>query len=467
METFPAPSLRDLNTLLKKAFQETPTAEDFLEYGFDEQLDESRDLAKGGKEQLAKICEREKEKTGVNSLKIKYNKVFGYFFEVPAAQSENLPEYFIRRQTLANAERFITDELKTFEEKITKAQDEFDARQQYLFEKLRNTVLTKTQEVQLLAKKISKMDVLQSFVYLSKRKKWTKPKILSASHDISITDGRHPVVESALEKKSERFIPNSLEMGNENTFHLITGPNMAGKSTFLRQNALILYIAHLGSFVPAGSASVPLCDQIFTRIGSGDSLATGESTFLVEMQESSKILRHATEKSFVILDEIGRGTSTYDGLSIAWAIMDFLHEKEVKTLFASHYHELITLAQKLKSAKNFSARVLEDEKKGVIFLHQIFEGGAEKSFGIEVAKLAGMPSSVIQKAEQVLGILETQESSSFQNTPQISLFDTPLPAPKPEKQEPSAVEKKLETVNINETTPLQALQILMEMKELK
>lgn len=456
-------SLNDLQVLLAEAFQESPTGEDFIKPGFDSLLDEFRDLAKGGKEQLTKICEREKDQTGVSSLKIKYNKVFGYFFEVPLSQSQKLPEYFTRRQTLVNSERFVTDELKVFEEKIIKAQDEFFARQQYLFKEIIQKVLVHTRSLQDLSQKISTIDVLQSGAYLAKRKKWVKPRILSSSHEINIEGGRHPIVESSLEKESVRFVPNSLEM-KKSTFHLITGPNMAGKSTFLRQNALIIYLAHLGYFVPAQKADIPLCDQIFTRIGSGDSLATGESTFLLEMQESSRILRHASPNSFVILDEIGRGTSTYDGLSIAWAIMDFLHEKKVKTLFASHYHELIDFAEDLPFAKNFSARVLEDQTKGVIFLHQMFEGGAEKSFGIEVAKLAGFPSSVIKTAQGVLYNLEQKKNTPSQN----SLFDTVSfsSQTKPLEEETLFLEqkKKLKNVDIDTMTPLQALEYLSVLK---
>lgn len=467
MKNFNISSLSELSILLKKAFHALPSEEEFIAEGFDNELDEYRELSKGGKKCLAEMCEQEKQKTGVNSLKVKYNRVFGYFFEVPKAQASLLPEYFIRRQTLTNAERFITPELKTFEEKILNAQTLFQDRQSFLMNEIKEQVLKFSSSVQSLSKHIAQADVVQSFAQLAEKKNLSRPILLSNSHAIEIEDGRHLVVEQNLEKKGDRFIPNDLSMNEKNSFHLITGPNMAGKSTFLRQNALIMYLAHIGSFVPAKKSKIPICDSIFTRIGSGDSLSTGESTFLIEMQEASKILRHATSKSFVILDEIGRGTSTYDGLSIAWAIMEYLHEKGVKTLFATHYHELIDLAGKLKKAKNFSARVLEDERKGVIFLHQIFEGGAEKSFGIEVAKLAGLPASVIKKAEQILLQLEQQNSTT--QSSQSSLFETSYfsqQSPPQTIEKKSQQEKELESLDLNNLTPLEAMMILAKWKKL-
>lgn len=470
--SFSAKNFSELINLLDNAIDELPTEENYIAEGFDEELDEYRSLSQGGKQMLAKICEQEKIKTGITSLKIKYNRVFGYFFEVPASQADNLPEYFVRRQTLSNVERFITDELKSFESKILSAEQKKKERESQLFDSIQETLCSQIKNLQVLSKYIAQSDVLQSFATIAKKKNFCRPKIKAFSSEICIEKGRHPVVEYALEKEGNRFIPNNLTM-KDDTFHLITGPNMGGKSTFLRQNALIVFLAHMGSFVPAQSAEIPLVDQIFTRIGSGDSLTTGESTFLVEMQESSRILRHATQKSFVILDEVGRGTSTYDGLSLAWSITEYLHEKGIKTLFATHYHELITLAKQMPHAKNFSVRVLEDEKKGIIFLHQIFEGGAKRSFGIEVAKLAGLPKSVIQKAEEVLQMLETTEKSSFERGTQISLFEEAVeqhkntqsakntPAPQPKTSE---VEEIMKSVDINSMTPLEAFSLLSELR---
>ena len=431
---FSPKNISDLSCLLENAFEELPTDDNFLRKGFDAEYDEYANLSFGGKELLAEMCEREKKSTGVNSLKIKYNRVFGYFFEVPLSQSEKLPEYFVRRQTLVNAERFITDELKEFESKILSAEAKKKERERFLFEELRQSVLSKLPELQSLSKHIAEADLIQSFATVAKEKRFCRPKITEFSDELSIENGRHVVVEGALEKEGKRFIPNSLEM-TDDTFHLLTGPNMGGKSTYLRQNALIVFLAHIGSFVPASSASIPCTDQIFTRIGSGDSLSTGESTFLVEMQESSRILRNATEKSFVILDEVGRGTSTYDGLAIAWAITEYLHKKGVKTLFATHYHELISLVSDLEKARNFSVRVIEDAKKGIIFLHQVFEGGAEKSFGIAVAKSAGFPFEVIEKSEEILKMLEKTEKNPLERGGQISLFEEVSEKMEQKKQE--------------------------------
>ena len=460
-------SLSDLSCLLERAFDDLPTEDNFLKKGFDAEYDEYCDLAFGGKELLAKMCEEEKQKTRVTSLKIKYNRVFGYFFEVPLSQSEKLPEYFVRRQTLVNAERFITDELKAFESKILSAETQKKEREKFLFEELRQSVLQKIPSLQKISKNIAEADLLQSFATVAKQKKFCRPKITEFSGKMEIHDGRHIGVEEALEKEGKRFIPNSFEM-DADTFHLVTGPNMGGKSTYLRQNALMVFLAHIGSFIPASSATIPCTDQIFTRIGSGDSLSTGESTFLVEMQESSRILRNATEKSFVILDEVGRGTSTYDGLAIAWAITEYLEKKKVKTLFATHYHELISLVEKLPSAKNFSVRVIEDVKKGIIFLHQVFEGGAEKSFGIAVAKSAGFPFEVIEKSEEVLKMLEKTEKNPLERGGQISLFEKESVVEKVVekviKQE-SEVENLLKKIDPNTLSPFDALQILFEMQK--
>ncbi len=469
-QNFQPQDISELSELLESAFEELPTEENFLKKGFDAELDEYTTLAFGGKELLAKMCEREKEKTGVSSLKIKYNRVFGYFFEVPLSQAEKLPEYFVRRQTLVNAERFITDELKEFESKILSAESKKKERENFLFEQLRQSVVSKLSQLQEISKEIAEADLLQGFATLAKEKKFCRPKMTEFQTELSIQDGRHPVVENALEKEGKRFIPNSLEM-KEDSFHLITGPNMGGKSTYLRQNALIVFLAHIGSFVPAQSAVIPCTDQIFTRIGSGDSLSTGESTFLVEMQESSRILRNATDKSFVILDEVGRGTSTYDGLAIAWAITEYLHQKGVKTLFATHYHELISLVSNLKNARNFSVRVIEDAKKGIIFLHQMFEGGAEKSFGIAVAKSSGFPFEVIEKAEEVLEMLEKTEKNPLDRGGQISLFEEVSQKIQEKKQEVKIIEKESEVENLlkkidpNQLSPIDALKVLFEMRE--
>ncbi len=460
----------ELSTLLESAFEDLPTDDCFLKKGFDKEYDEYTSLSFGGKELLMKMCEREKEKTGVSSLKIKYNKIFGYFFEVPLSQSEKLPEYFVRRQTLVNAERFITEELKSFESEILSADAKKKSRESFLLEEIRQSVLKKTLKLQKMSKYVSELDLVQSFATTAKEKRFIRPKITEYSDDMSVEGGRHTVVESSLDREGKRFIPNSFSM-KDDTFHLITGPNMGGKSTYLRQNAIIVFLSHIGSFVPADSASIPCVDQIFTRIGSGDSLSTGESTFLVEMQESSRILRNATEKSFVILDEVGRGTSTYDGLAIAWAITEYLHTKKVKTMFATHYHELISLVSNLSCAKNFSVRVIEDENQGIIFLHQVLEGGAEKSFGIAVAKSAGFPFEVIEKSEKVLALLEKTEKNPLDRGGQISLFEEKIEKKERirevirEVSKESEVENLLKKIDPNLLSPIDALKVLFEMRE--
>ncbi len=486
-----ASSLKELSKLLQSALIDLPSADNFIAEGFDEELDTYRNLSKGGKEELIKINKQEQEKTKISSLKVKYNTAIGYFFEVTTANAKLIPDYFIHRQTLKNVCRYTTVELSEFDTKIKNAQLQYEKRQEEIRQHLENNILDASGKIQKLAKHIAKADISQSFAYLAQKQRFIKPHLTEIQNKLEIREGRHIVVESSLERENKRFIPNDLQMNEDNCFHLITGPNMAGKSTFLRQNALIIYLAHIGSFVPAQSATIPVCDSIFTRIGSGDSLSTGESTFLIEMQEASKILRHATSKSFVILDELGRGTSTYDGLSLAWAITEFLHDKKVKTLFATHYHELIDLAKSLPRANNFSARVLEDTKKGVIFLHQIFEGGAEKSFGIEVAKLAGIPRSIIQKAEEILEKLENQEKINKNKNLQNSLFTEEKNKKsttnntnntnnttealykemyekllqKQKRLEQSENLEKLKNLDLNTMTPIEVFQIVLNMQK--
>jgi len=480
-------SLKELSKLLQSALIDLPSADNFIAEGFDEELDSYKQLSQGGKEELIRINKEEQIKTNISTLKIKYNRVIGYFFEITSLNAKNIPEYFIHRQTLKNVSRYTTPELSKFDTKIQNAQFQYEKRQEEIRLHLQNNIIDASAKIQSLAKHVAKADISQGFAYLAQKQQFVQPQITKTQQKLQINEGRHIVVEANLEKINKRFIPNNLEMNENNSFHLITGPNMAGKSTFLRQNAIIIYLAHIGSFVPARSATIPVCDSIFTRIGSGDSLSTGESTFLIEMQEASKILRHATEKSFVILDELGRGTSTYDGLSLAWAITEFLHEKGVKTLFATHYHELIKLVKTLKNAKNFSARILEDKKKGVIFLHQIFEGGAEKSFGIAVAKLAGIPHSIIKKAEEVLQTLENTEAQNNQaQNLQNSLFENPqnstnilykemyeklLAEQKKQKEQEEQNKNNMNIINtlkdldINNLTPLQAFQYIVDMRK--
>ena len=445
------------------------SSDGFIKDGYDEKVDEYRGLTKHGKDYLAKLQNDEIEKTGIQSLKIKSNKVFGYFFEVPAGQANKVPEYFIRKQTLTNAERFITPELKEYEEKVFSAEEKLIRREQEIFAEIQAEVLKYTSEIQDAAAAIAELDLIFSFTKSSRKQRFCRPRF-SKDKKLIVKKGRHSVVEVLGEKHGgERFVPNDIDMDAKTTFSLVTGPNMSGKSTFLRQNALIVLLAHIGSFVPAESAEIPLIDRIFTRIGSGDILAKGQSTFLVEMQEAAHILRNATAESFVILDEIGRGTSTFDGLSLAWAITEFLERKGIKTLFATHYHELIDLTDSLSKGNNLSVAVLENEQ-GVTFLHRIAEGGASKSFGIEVAELAGMPGGVTKRAGEILMKLEKEEITLERNKKQEvrskdpnqqDLFDLP----KEEKQDLSIVEKELLKLNPDEMTPMEALQRVVELRK--
>ncbi|MBI5414764.1 DNA mismatch repair protein MutS [Candidatus Peregrinibacteria bacterium] len=470
--------LSDLTSLLEKALDENAPFQisdgGVIRDGYDAEIDEYRNLRQHGKEYLAKLQNEEIQKTGIQTLKIKSNNVFGYFFEVPKGQIKNVPEYFIRKQTLVNAERYITPELKEYEEKVFSAETKLLQKEQEIFTKLQKKALEYTAEIQKIASAIGELDLLFSFAKTANRRRYTKPKF-SGTKKLRILRGRHPVVESMQENEgSDRFVPNDLEMGggsNSATFCLVTGPNMAGKSTFLRQNALLILMAHMGSFVPAEEAEIPIVDRIFTRIGSGDILSKGQSTFLVEMQEASHILRNATENSFIILDEIGRGTSTFDGLSLAWAITEDLESRKIKTLFATHYHELIDLVESLKKGKNLSVAVLENDQ-GVTFLHRIIEGGASKSFGIEVARLAGIPEKITERAKEILQKLEDEEivlepksrrvRKKKNDEHQQKLFPA---ISTPEKKSGSEIEKVLKTIDINHLTPMEALQKLFELKK--
>ncbi len=434
----------------------------YIRSGFDAQVDEYRGLTQHGKEYLEKLQNDERKKTGIESLKIKSNKVFGYFFEVPKGQVQKVPEYFVRKQTLTNAERYITPELKKYEEKVFAAEEKLIRREQELFDEVTSEVLKHTVQIQEIASALAELDMMQSFAETAQKKRYICPRF-TKKNNLHIAQGRHPVVEDLGERfGGDRFVPNDLNMDQEKTFSLVTGPNMAGKSTYLRQNALIILLAHIGSFVPATEAEIPLIDGIFTRIGSGDILTKGQSTFLVEMQEASHILRNATENSFIILDEIGRGTSTFDGLSLAWALTEYLEEKGIKTLFATHYHELIDLIENLKKGNNLSVAVLENDQ-GVTFLHRITAGGASKSFGIEVAELAGVPQSVTKRAKEVLLRLEKDEGNrggKNGSSDQPDLFALPQ-----KERTDSAIEKELQNLNVNEITPIEALQKLHDLKK--
>ena len=377
--------------------------------GYDAELDGHRIAMREGRTWIADLQAKEMERTGIKSLKIRFNQVFGYGIEITKSYLDRIPDGYERKQTLAQAERFVTKELKEMEAKILGAEEKAVARELVLFAALREKALVRSAAIQKSAAAVGALDALAGLATTARRWNYVRPT-LRKDGEIRIREGRHPVVEQLLAGGAEPFVPNDLRLGGEaGTLMVLTGPNMAGKSTYLRQAALICLLNQIGSFVPAAEADLPVLDRIFTRIGAGDDLARGQSTFLVEMNETALILHNATEESLVILDEIGRGTSTLDGLSIAWAVGEHLHDKvKAKTLFATHYHELTELALTRPGVRNFRVDVRE-EKDRVVFLRRIVEGGADRSYGIQVARLAGLPGEVLQRAEEILKGLEARE----------------------------------------------------------
>ncbi len=403
--------LRDVQRLIDGAIADDPpyTLREgrLIKKGHDAELDELRSISTEGKGWIAGIEQRERERTGIGSLKVSYNKVFGYYIEVTKANLANVPQDFIRKQTLTNAERFITPELKEYEEKVLGAEEKILAMEYRLFQQVRETVAAQTVRIQDMARRLAVLDVLGSLAEAAAKNNYARPVILD-DDTLRIVEGRHPVIEQL--SSDEKFIPNDTLLDcEENQIIILTGPNMAGKSTYMRQVALIALMAQMGSFVPAREARIGLVDRIFTRVGASDFLARGQSTFMVEMNESANILNNATDKSLIILDEIGRGTSTFDGISIAWAVAEYIHETlRSRTLFATHYHELTELALTLNRIKNYTVAIKEWNDQ-IIFLRRVVEGGADKSYGIQVARLAGLPQQVIERAKEVLANLEKAE----------------------------------------------------------
>ena len=435
--------------------------------GFSDELDELRGLAKSGKAYLDKMLARETEATGITSLKIAANNVFGYYIEVRNAHKDKVPETWIRKQTLVNAERYITEELKEYEAKILGAEDRIATLEQQLFSQLVSWMQEYILPVQNNAQLIAQLDCLCGFTQLAQENKYVQP-VLDDTTDLTIKNGRHPVIEKQL-PLGEPYIANDVFLDRSTQqLIMITGPNMSGKSAILRQTALIVLLAQMGSFVPAESAKIGLVDKIFTRVGASDNISMGESTFMVEMNETASILNNLSERSLVLLDEIGRGTSTYDGISIAWAISEYLHEHpaRAKTLFATHYHELNEMTTTFPRIKNYNVSVKE-LKDNVLFLRKLTPGGSEHSFGIHVAKMAGMPQQVISKANKILKKLEKSHSSEqlteklhkVQNEMQLSFFNL---------DDPLLIEVKEEILHldINTLTPVEALMKLNEIKRL-
>ena len=405
--------LEDLCTLITNAIREEPPIAmkegNIIRDGYNEEVDKLRRAKSDGKDWLAKLENDEREKTGIKNLRIKYNKVFGYYLEVTNSYKDLVPEYYTRKQTLANAERYITPELKELEDMILGAEDKLYALEYELYTEVRETIAAEVERIQQTAKAVAALDVFASLALVAERNNYVRPKI-NEKGVIDIKEGRHPVV--------ERMIPNDMFIANDtylddkkHRISIITGPNMAGKSTYMRQTALIALMAQVGSFVPAKSADIGISDRIFTRVGASDDLASGQSTFMVEMTEVANILRNATSKSLLILDEIGRGTSTFDGLSIAWAVVEYISDSRLlgaKTLFATHYHELTELEGKIENVNNYCIAVKE-KGDDIVFLRKIVKGGADKSYGIQVAKLAGVPDLVINRAKEIVEELSEED----------------------------------------------------------
>ena len=467
----------------------------YIRAGVSDELDELREVAGSGKEYLTKLQAREAKRTGIPSLKVGYNKVFGYYLEVTNAHKDKAPEEWVRKQTLVNAERYVTPELKEYEEKILTAQEKTVEIEARLFEDLRHAVAEAVAPIQTNARALAALDVVASFAEVAERNGYVRPEV-DGSAVLDITDGRHPVVEKAL-PAGEAFIPNSVRLaaptgeeaevaGEAGQILLITGPNMAGKSVVLRQTALVVLLAQVGCFVPAGRARIGVVDALFTRVGASDNLAAGESTFLVEMNETANILNNATARSLILLDEVGRGTSTFDGLSLAWAIVEHLHETAAvaaRTLFATHYHELDALSERLARVRSYSVRVQEHEGR-VVFLRTLVPGGADHSYGIEVARMAGLPAEVVARAKSVLrhleahdvaaevGVRGASDAASGDGLPtvaraQVGALPDPaavpvaLAAPDPVA---TAVLDRLLDLEPDRMTPIEALMALAELK---
>ena len=433
---------------------------------YSEELKELRSIAFSGKEVLDKMLVRESEATGITSLKIASNNVFGYYIEVRNTHKDKVPEHWIRKQTLVNAERYITEELKEYESKILGAEEKIMALEIEIFNNLVLWMGEFIQEVQNNSFLIAKLDCLSGFSQLAIENNYCMP-LIDDSYELDIKEGRHPVIEKQL-KAHESYIPNDVFLDSDKQqIIMITGPNMSGKSAILRQTAIIVLMAQMGSFVPAKSVRMGWFDKIFTRVGASDNISMGESTFMVEMNETASILNNISARSLILLDEIGRGTSTYDGISIAWAISEFLHDNESKpkTLFATHYHELNEMTSSFKRIKNFNVSVKE-EKNDVLFLRKLVPGGSEHSFGIHVAKMAGMPNQVLKKAHQILKKLEKSHSNeeltgkvkSIKDDHQLQFFNLDNPILEELKEE-------ILKIDINSLTPVEALLKLSELKK--
>lgn len=448
--------LTEIARLIANAITETPPPQmkdgGYIKEGFNSQLDELREIRKNGGRLILEMESRERDTTGIRNLRISYNRVFGYYIEVTKSFKDKVPLHYQRRQTLANCERYSTDELKELEVKILGSEEKALKLEAAIYEQLKGVLVENINKLKVISSAVALLDLLVSFASVAKANKYVRPEIVASEKPLVISDGRHPVVECI---SKDRFIPNDTLLDEkENRTMILTGPNMAGKSTYMRQTAIITIMAHLGSFVPAKAAKIPLIDRVFTRVGASDNLISDQSTFMVEMIEVASILQNATKNSLLILDEVGRGTSTYDGLSIAWAVIEYLTENiGAKTMFATHYHELTELETKLDGVKNYKISVKEING-GVVFLRKIMRGGANRSFGIEVASLAGVPAEVTDRAKAILKSIESGEREI-----------KPIYEEQPPQKPVSEIERILSEIDMNNLSPMQAFLTLGDLIE--
>jgi DNA mismatch repair protein MutS len=454
--------LADLSTALASALSERPPATladgGVICPGYDTDLDELRSLRDGGRQYIASLQQRERERTGISSLKVGFNKVFGYYLEVTHSQTVRVPPDYERRQTLATAERYVTPELKEYEARVLGAEERMAAREAELFGMLQGLVAAAVGRIQQTSRVLARLDVWAGLAERAVSGRYVRPQ-LDDGFDLTLRESRHPVIERMVARES--FIPNSARFTQAERVALITGPNMAGKSTILRQLGLCVVMAQMGSFVPASEATIGIVDRLFTRVGASDNLAGGQSTFMVEMSETSAILHNATARSLVLLDEIGRGTSTYDGVAIAWAVTEHLHDRiGCKTMFATHYHELMQLPERLQHARNYNVAVRESGDT-VVFLHRLQPGGTDRSYGIHVAQLAGLPQGVVGRAREILTTLEGEHRM--------------VPGPPPADRDPGQLPlfgearidpmmDELQALDVDTLTPLEALNRLADFK---
>ena len=462
--------LVDVRELLDEAIADDPPQKlqdgGVIREGFDEELDELRQVRDHARDFIASLQNRERERTGIGSLKVGFNKVFGYYLEVTKANLDKVPDDYVRKQTLSNSERYFTPELKEWEEKVFGAEEKIEALEADLFAQVRADVAGEMRRLQETGGRVAALDVLACLAQVAEKRQYVRPEI-HTEFDLEIRAGRHPVVETMM--PAEEFIPNDLVLdGEEGHIVILTGPNMSGKSTILRQVGLIQLLAQMGSFVPADAARLPVSDRIFTRVGASDNLARGQSTFMVEMNETAAIVHGATERSLVLLDEIGRGTSTYDGVSIAWSVTEHVHEAiGAKTIFATHYHELTQLGDLLPGVKNLNVSIRETGDD-IVFLRRLEEGGADRSYGIEVARLAGLPEGVIERAKELLAELEGSHSGGGEGLGRHGVH-RPASEPPPDQlalfgPAEHPVVRELRELALEETTPLEALNLLAELR---